>query len=319
MCMYSRLMQNKKYTKTKKNGGIIPAVSDTRTLVVPIKCGECMECRKAKAREWQARLASDIKEHKNGKYVTLTFNTESLRRLKRIALKETKNKLYGYELENKIVKIAVDRMCGRWRKKEGKTLRHWLITELGQERTEHIHIHGIVWTDKSYEEIAEKWKYGNIHEGTYVSERTVNYCIKYVTKIDEKHKYYKSIILCSKGIGANYLKTVGAENNRYKGEKTKEYYRMKDGNKIALTTYWRNKLYTDEEKEKLWIAKLNQNVRYVNGNKIDISKGEEPYWKALKEARITADILGYRNPEINWSEKEEENKRRHYKLTERLK
>ena len=46
MCLYPRIIQNKKYTKNKKNGGVIPAVFDKRVLVVPAGCGKCMECKK---------------------------------------------------------------------------------------------------------------------------------------------------------------------------------------------------------------------------------------------------------------------------------
>ena len=64
MCLYSNLVQNPKYKPNKKNGGHIPAVVDTRVLVVPISCGNCIECRKAKAREWQLRMLEEIKENK---------------------------------------------------------------------------------------------------------------------------------------------------------------------------------------------------------------------------------------------------------------
>ena len=43
MCLYPRLLKNKKYTKNNKNGGKIPAVSDERTLLVPVKCGNCLK------------------------------------------------------------------------------------------------------------------------------------------------------------------------------------------------------------------------------------------------------------------------------------
>ena len=57
-----------------------------------------MECRKRKAREWQIRLTEDIKEHKNGKFVTFTFSNESL-----ISLLEDHKDLQGitgYALDN---------------------------------------------------------------------------------------------------------------------------------------------------------------------------------------------------------------------------
>ena len=81
MCLYPRLIQNKKYIANKKNGGIIPAVSDKRVLAVPIGCGKCMECLKQKGREWQVRLMEEIKSNKNGIFVTLTFSNESIQNL----------------------------------------------------------------------------------------------------------------------------------------------------------------------------------------------------------------------------------------------
>ena len=46
MCLYPRLIKNPKYKANKKNGGIIPAISDKRVLAVPIGCGKCIECKK---------------------------------------------------------------------------------------------------------------------------------------------------------------------------------------------------------------------------------------------------------------------------------
>ena len=81
MCLYPRLLYNPKYKANKKNGGSIPPVSDMRTLYVPVGCGMCIECRKQNARNWQLRLAEDIKEHKNGKFITLTFSNEGFKKI----------------------------------------------------------------------------------------------------------------------------------------------------------------------------------------------------------------------------------------------
>ena len=48
MCLYPKLINNRKYTATKKNGGVIPAINDKRTLLVPVGCGNCMECKRKK-------------------------------------------------------------------------------------------------------------------------------------------------------------------------------------------------------------------------------------------------------------------------------
>ena len=81
MCLYPKLIKNRKYIANKKNGGIIPAVSDNRVLLVPVGCGKCMECSKQKSNNWKVRLNEEIKEHKNGQFITLTFSDEELKKL----------------------------------------------------------------------------------------------------------------------------------------------------------------------------------------------------------------------------------------------
>ena len=312
MCLYPKIIQNRKYIANKKNGGIIPPVNDERVKYVPVGCGKCMECRKQKAREWQVRLSEDLRKNKNGKFVTLTFNDQALKELD----KEVKG-LSGYNRDNEISRIAVRRYTERWRKKYGKTLRHWLVTELGGTNTERLHMHGIVWTDKN-EEIERIWKYGKVWIGTYVSEKTVNYIVKYVNKIDLKHKEYKSKIYASKGIGKNYIDRKDKERNRYKKGDTIETYKTKKGIELALPKYYRNKIYTEEEKEKLWIEKLDQKVRWVGGIKVDISKDDKEYFKVLKKMRHKNKRLGYGDNSKNWEQKQYENQRREIKRAERI-
>lgn len=294
MCLYPKLIYNKKYTSNKKNGGNIPPINDERVKYVPVGCGKCMECIKQKAREWQARLLEDIKTNTNGLFITLTFSNESI-----LELNNEIKDLTGYNLDNQIATLATRRFLERWRKKYKKSLRHWLITELGHENTEHLHLHGIVWTQEK-KEIEKMWKYGYVWTGTedgtnYVNEKTVNYITKYVTKIDEKHPNYKPKILTSPGIGSNYTNTENAKNNQYKETDTREYYRTRTGHKIALPIYWRNKIYNDEERENLWLQKLDKQIRWVNGEKIHINdnEGEKTYYRILEWHRAKNKRLGY--------------------------
>lgn len=214
MCLYPRLMKNRKYTKTKKNGGNIPPVNDERVLWVPIGCQKCIECRRQRAREWQVRLQEDIKRHTNGKFVTLTFSDESL-----AGLEQEGEGLGGYQLDNHTATMAVRRFLERWRKKYGKSVRHWLVTELGHKGTERIHLHGIIWTSESFDTIEKIWQYGWVWKGygkeNYVNTRTINYIVKYIIKADEKHPGYISKVLTSSGIGRGYEKEHNAKRNKY--------------------------------------------------------------------------------------------------------
>lgn len=354
MCLYPEMGINKKYTATKKNGGNIPPVYDKRAMAIPYGCGNCMECRKQKAREWQLRLLEDIREHKNGIFITLTFSTESLKELCEKYVQD----LDGYERENYIATKAMELFRERWRKEYKVSPRHWTITELGHNGTEHIHLHGIIWTppiqelnwrtgkllDITKAEIKRIWKYGFIWAGDYVNEKTVNYVIKYVCKQDFQHKKYKPIVLSSPGIGEGYIqheKYYYCEEhvqmnprtrkwfkvrvtkyikgppipgrwmeNKFKEGETNEAYRTRQGHKMAMPAYWRNKIYTDEEREMLWMNMLDKQIRYVNGEKIDISQDEQQYFKVLEYHQQKNTRLGYGNKDKGWNREVYERERR---------
>lgn len=334
MCLYPRLMYNPKYKANKKNGGEIPPIKDQRTTYVPVGCGVCIECKRQNARQWQLRLAEDIKEHTNGKFITLTFSDEGIKKiwdddikyeecLKRKKTKPKKQRkpiaeLRGYDLDNGIATRAVRFFLERWRKEHKKSLRHWLVTEIGGNYTERIHIHGIVWCDdlKTVERI---WQYGIVHKGkelqngqieNYVNERTATYIVKYLTKVDEKHKAYKSIVLTSPGIGRNYINNPNSRLNEYNGKQTSETYRTTTGHKIALPIYWRNKIYTEEQREQLWIQKLDKQERWVCGEKIDVSQTEKHYNNLVRYHRQRTIQLGYHEPEFIWKQQAYEETRR---------
>jgi len=314
MCLYPKFILNRKYTATKKNNGIIPQLNDERAKFVPVGCGKCMECMKQKSREWQVRLHEEIRNFKSVQYVTLSFSDESLNEID----KEIDKKLTGYDRDNKIATIAVRRYLERWRKKYKTSVKHWLVTELGQTNTERIHIHGLIWTDK-IKDIETIWQYGNVWIGDYVNEKTINYIIKYIHKIDLKHKYYTPIILCSKGIGSNYLNRFDSKNNMYNEKKTNELYTTRNGLKLPMPKYYRNKIYTDEQRELLWLNLLDKQTRYVNKIKIDVSKNEIDYYKVLEEQRHINKKLGYGDDEKDWNRIKYEQNLRNIKRLERIK
>lgn len=320
MCLYPKLLRNPKYRVNKKNGGNVPIMQDPRTFYVPIACGECMECFKKKGREWKVRLIEDIKEFRNGKFITLTFSNESYSDLYKLAKGD------GYNRDNSIATIAVRRFLERYRKEHKKSLRHWLITELGKVNTEHIHLHGIVWCDDVFN-MEKHWKYGYVWKGynkgnkleNYVNGKTISYCMKYFTKRDILHKTYKPVVLCSAGIGGSYEKRADFKRHKYNGADTKEYYKTNQGYKMALPIYLRNKAYNDDEREKLWIQKLDKGKRYVLGVEIDVSNGNEEYINALKYAQQQNIDRGYGNGTKDWKLIEYEREMRELKQNMRLK
>ena len=66
MCLYPRIIKNRKYLSNKKNKGQIPEIKDNRTEYVPIGCGRCIECMRQKSRQWKIRLFEEIRTDKTG-------------------------------------------------------------------------------------------------------------------------------------------------------------------------------------------------------------------------------------------------------------
>lgn len=311
MCLYPRLILNKKYLPTKKNGWNPPNCEDERVRRVAVGCGKCIECRKQKGNEWKVRLNEEIRADGRGRFVTLSFTDKSLAELDEALEWE----VGGYMRENLIATLAIRRFLERWRKKYGKSVKHWLVTELGQEQTERVHLHGIIWTDESDEVIRDRWGYGNIWIGQWVNEITVNYIVKYVSKVDEKHSEFKSKVLSSKGIGKGYMDRGDWKKNRYEKGATREYYKTRTGTKLALPIYYRNKIYNEEEREQLWIEKQESGKVWVMGEQVDIRESDENYMELMKYYRVINKKLGYGSDEKNWQEIEYQNefRRKQYK------
>ena len=77
-----------------------------------------------------------------------------------------------------------------------------------------------------------------------------------------------------------------------------------------MPTYFRNKLYSDEEKEKLWVEKLDKQERWVGKQKIDVSKTEGDYIEAVRQMRVVNRELGFPDMKSARKDKEQEEIRR---------
>lgn len=318
MCLYPNLIENRKYKPNKKNNFNPPPLpEDQRILWVAVGCQRCMECRKQKARNWAVRLQEEIRHDKTGIFVTFSFSNESLEKIH----KALKTPSTGYQLDNEIATYAIRHFLELWRKHKKKSVKHWFITELGSTNTERIHIHGLIFTEDR-EAISKHWKYGTTFLGNRTNESTINYIVKYMHKQDLAHKEYIPKLCTSAGIGSKYLDRHDATINKYKEKgETKETYTTRQGIKLALPIYYRNKIYSEDEREQLWIKKLDQNVRYILGQKIDIStiEGEKDYFRVLKEAQAKNRKLGYGTDKIDWEQKKYEMKKRKLKQKEYIK
>lgn len=287
MCLYTKYIENPKYKPNKKNDFNPPKCKDKRLLYVPVKCNRCIECRTQKQREWVTRLSEEIRTEKPI-FVTLTISPEYMQ------------KKDANTLATELHRMFLERI----RRKTGKSVKHWAITELGENRGR-IHLHGLYWCDS--ELITEKWQYGHVYVGQFVNEKTIRYITKYMLKKNPYDPLFQGVILSSSGIGKNYLNRFDAWQNRYKPNgQTDETYKCRDGKISTLPQYYRLKLYSEEEREKLWIEKQEREYRFIMGTKVEMNDLET--WERLTERwqQIGKDL--YNDNVDDWN-KEKQKKR----------
>lgn len=325
MCLYPKRIINKKYIPNEKNQGIVPKppviginefgdeIFDERVLYVNAPCGQCIECRQQKARNWQVRLHEELKHNNYAYFVTLTFSPIELQKIcLKTKLKEC----------NEVAAYAVRHSLERFRKDYKKSLRHWYITELGHEGTERIHLHGIIFNDFPLEFTKSKedhfyewkyWKYGLVYVGDYCNARTINYIVKYMHKIDKDHKGFIGQVLASPGIGRTYTDRPGVkELHRYRPGRTIDYYRLNNGAKIKLPSYWKNKCLSDQERELQWREFMDHNTVSILGNNHELNTaGIASIGRITAKAQEVSTKLGYGDDSKEWKKKD-------YNITRRM-
>ena len=96
-------------------------------------------------------MSEESRETPNAYFLTLTIDDKSYKQLKQ---------KYKLKDDNDIATKAIRLCLERIRKLTGKSVKHWFITELGHEKTERLHRHGIVWGLGNGEKVTNSWKYG---------------------------------------------------------------------------------------------------------------------------------------------------------------
>lgn len=277
MCLYPTYVKNPKYKPNKKNNGKPPICRDRRLFYIPVKCECCIECRKEKQREWRVRLEEELRSN-FGYFTTLTISQEGIKKI------EEKTSLKWEENPNEIATKGLRLFLERVRKDTGKSIKHWCVTELG-EKKDRIHLHGIFFGQKSAELIRKHWKYGFVFIGGYCNSRSINYMTKYMLKVDIKHPEFKQIVLASAGIGAGYMDRLDYlwQKQNYKNIEVATYT-FRNGTKMAMPKYYKNKIFTDKEREKMWINNLNRGLLWIYGEKVKADDWEtidnlRKYWQ----------------------------------------
>lgn len=296
MCLYFRSIENPRYKKTGTTKAYLKYVT--------IKCGECIECRQARAREWQQRLDAELRfgDNKRPFFITLTVSDEVALKYgidyENMSMQERVTK-ETYQRENDMIKDLVRKWRNRC-EKNGLKKKQWLITEHGEDNSYRIHVHGVLWTD-DIEAIQKAWSYGYMDVGG-IRDSTIGYLVKYIHKAPEFHRHYKSIVLTSPGIGKAYcLRRQSKIRHEWRGRDTNYKYKLPNGVNLELCDYFKKKLFKMAELEtrRKYIAEDGQ--RWVKG--LSYNKHNDPtlskMYQKLRYEQDQCKILDLPRPEYS--------------------
>lgn len=212
---------------------------------INIDCGRCINCFKKRMSQWRFRLIAEFmsmsKEQVSRSYfVTLTIEPKY------------------YTDKKPLLTKMVRRFLERVRKKYKKSIKHFLITERGEDRGRY-HFHGFLFdTDVPPNDFYNLWYYGfvsvyPVNGQKYNLSQQISYCTTYITK-GKKGKLPDiftpedvPLVLVSPGIGKGYLTS---SRSRVHHQADGLLYPMAfdlEGHRVSLPRYLRQKVFDENE------------------------------------------------------------------------
>lgn len=274
MCYFPIKILNKRFVPTRKNGYNPPECPDERLRYITAECGHCFECRKKKRNMWRIRMKEQKKDTPIGVFFTGTVTPARYEEIKsKYNLKDDN------DIATKIVRLFLERI----RKETGKSVKHWIVTEKGHTNTRRIHIHGLFFDTLNIGKynlerlLKRNWTDGYSYNGYSTSEKCINYISKYMTKKDDINPEFIGKVLASPGLGAGYTERA-KQYHTYHGEHTHEEYINYNGTKETLPRYYKEKLWTEEQRQELWIIKENKGIKWIGKQKFNTNSQEEKEW-----------------------------------------
>lgn len=211
--------------------------ADAYHMTVP--CGQCPECMKRRVSVWSFRLRKEEEVSVSSFFVTLTYDTENV-----------PISANGFMT---LHKPDVQKFFKRLRKKMPKNapkISYYVAGEYGSKRGR-PHYHAIIF-NASEKSIQDSWLAGSVDIG-FVSGASVAYTLKYINKgrvvpAHAKDDRIPEFALMSKGLGKSYL--TPATVKHHKRDLKKAYIVVDDGVRIPIPRYYKDKIYTEDERKR---------------------------------------------------------------------
>lgn len=234
------------------------------TITVP--CGKCPMCLKRRISGWSFRLMQETKVSDSALFLTLTYDTKNMPITKNgfMTLKKEDIQLFFKRLRKAHEKIE-----------DQKPIKYYCAGEYGG-KTLRPHWH-IILFNANINLVSKAWNLGHIHFGD-VNEASVGYSLKYICKkgkipMHQNDDRLKERSLMSKGLGKVYI-----TKNMVKWHKNdlenRMYCNLKDGKKIAMPRYYKDKIYNEMERKR---AAFFTRIKMIEKQNNEIEKNPNYY------------------------------------------
>lgn len=306
----------------RRKGSVESSASDR----VTIPCGKCIGCLSRKRAEWSVRLYQELLSSETALFVTLTYDEENepwcyrnypLSALPfKDAIKEddfsdrvpTLDKK-GFTEWFKRFRWAVNNdPNGNNRHSDDNGLRYFVTGEYGSKYGRpHYHMllfnfpfemsmvskYRSFFIDFAQKYIQDSWKQGHVEVGD-VTGASIFYTAKYcITKSSVPSTVAPVFTLMSRrpGIGYSYLSSSIID---YHKEGLKNYY-LKDGFKVTLPRYYKDKIFNELEKETIKADIEVLNSRDYVDKLLNCGLKDLEFERVNFERKVNFDIQGRKN------------------------
>lgn len=201
-----------------------------------VPCGRCPSCVKRRVSQWSFRLMQEEKVSSSAHFITLTYDT-----------KHSPITRAGYMSLNK---RDIQLFFKRLRKTNLERLKYYAVGEYGGS-TYRPHYHVILF-NADISTIQTAWGLGHCHYGQ-VTGASVGYTLKYMSKrkripLHCNDDRLQEFALMSKGLGLSYI-TPQIYWWHHAAPTDRMFCNIEDGKKIAMSRYYKEKIYTDKERK----------------------------------------------------------------------
>lgn len=252
---------------------------------ITVPCGYCIGCLRDKQAEWSFRLSEELKIASTAFFLTLTYSEEEIPQVK-ISIDWSMNTLKKRDLQSffKRLRYYQEKELSNALYKVKNSIRYYAVGEYGSQG-KRPHYHAIVFNlhERMLKNLNGIWKKGFVHVGK-VQPASIHYVTGYViTK--NKDLYEKlgievpfAIMSKSPPLGWYYLLRNGEQH-----ENNQKAFLIKEGYRQRLPKFYKDKIFTDEERENIGIIAQNH---WLNKEKKMLElKGSDYYRLRISEMR----------------------------------